>query len=115
MEGLLIALLIELGIRFGPEAIFFAADFPLVLPLQFKDDADEKSKSLPSISLPAVPAVAEPAPAAQVATVIEADEDKPAPLAPPPPKRTVSKRKPERKATEPQCCNVLPFRKACTL
>ena len=57
MEGLLIALLIELGNRFGPEAIFkfifFAAGFLLVLPLQFKDDAEEKSKSLPSIPLPA--------------------------------------------------------------
>jgi hypothetical protein len=57
MEGLLIALLIELGNRFGPEAIFkfifFVAGFLLVLPLQFKDDAEEKSKSLPSIPLPA--------------------------------------------------------------
>ena len=40
MEGLLIALLIELGNRFGPEAIFkfifFAAGSPLVLPLHLR-------------------------------------------------------------------------------
>ena len=51
IEALLIALLIELGNRFGPEAIFkfifFAAGFPLVLPLHFKDDAEEKSSPCP--------------------------------------------------------------------
>jgi hypothetical protein len=42
MEGLRIALWIELGNRFCPEAIFkfiFAAGIPLVLSLQLKDDA----------------------------------------------------------------------------
>ena len=51
IEALLIALLIELGNRFGPEAlfkfIFFAAGFPLVLPLHFKGDAEEKSAPVP--------------------------------------------------------------------
>ena len=113
IEALLIALLIELGNRFGPEAIFkfifFAAGFPLVLPLQFKGDAEERFAPVPSIPLPAVPhvPVVEPAP---VATVIEPDDEKPAPLPPSPRKRT-ARRKPSVTHSGPGA-KVIPFKKS---
>jgi predicted DNA-binding protein (UPF0251 family) len=101
IEALLIAILIELGNRFGPEAIFkflfFAAGASLLLSSPAKEGAEEKSEHqaapVPSIPLPAVPhvAVAEPAPGASGA---ELAADNPAPLPPQPPRnRAVSKLK----------------------
>jgi hypothetical protein len=107
IEALLIALLIELGNRFGPEAIFkfifFVAGFPLVLPLQFKGDAEEESAPLSSVALPAVPHVEVSEPAA----------DGPAPLPPPSPRKRTTKCKPQATYSGPGAV-VLPFTKRPT-
>ena len=63
-EAALIAILIELGNRFGPEAIFkflfFAAGVSLLVPSHVKESTEErKAAPVPSIVLPAVPHVEE--------------------------------------------------------
>ena len=105
---------LELMAAFGPMALTLLFEMLLVGSRPVPVTAGEcravvghKPAPLPSIAQPAVPHVLALEPA-QVATVIEADEEKPAPLPPSPRKRTTKTRK---QAIEPRPGNVIPFAK----
>ena len=107
-----VALMIEILNRFGPVSMFafIMGGLGGHKPGESRAVVEHKPAPVPSIALPAVPRVE----AAPVATVIEADEDKPAPLPPSPRKRTTT-RKPERKAAQATNngagATVIPFSK----